>query len=339
MDWIALAQDGRRFVYAKSGRQFTPWGFNYDRDYKLRLLEEYWETEWPTVVADFREMKALGANVVRVHLQFPKFMDAPDEPNEESLERLGRLLKLAEETGLYLDLTGLGCYRKGDVPRWYDSLAEAERWRAQAKFWEAIAARARESPAVFCYNLMNEPVVPVAPRKEGDWLVAQLAGFYYVQAIALDRRGRDGAEIARDWIALMRGEIRRHDARHLITVGLLPNSAHIPGPGFVPQRIAGELDFIAVHLYPRAGHLEEDLATLKHFQIGKPVVIEEIFPMNAGARELSQFIERSRGDACGWIGFYWGQTPEELSHSTSVSAPFMKAWLELFQNLRPNHAP
>src|SRR4051812_38862001 len=78
-----IAVDGSRFT-----NDFTPWGFNYDRDYRFRLLEEYWEAEWPTVEQDFREMKALGANVVRIHLQFARFMDAPDRPNEANLARL-----------------------------------------------------------------------------------------------------------------------------------------------------------------------------------------------------------------------------------------------------------
>src|SRR5215211_7912912 len=69
-EFINLSADGRSFVRATSNDKFTPWGFNYDRDHKLRLLEDYWEKEWPTVEDDFREMKALGANVVRIHLQF-----------------------------------------------------------------------------------------------------------------------------------------------------------------------------------------------------------------------------------------------------------------------------
>ena len=171
LDWIKVSKDKHGFVSAASGRQFIPWGFNYDRDYKSRLLEDYWEAEWPTVVQHFREMKQLGANVVRVHLQFARFMDAPDRPNESSLERLGRLVKLAEETKLYLDLTGLACYRKQDVPAWYNALGEAGRWKAQAHFWEAIARCCAASPAIFCYDLMNEPIVP--GRNPKAWRLAR----------------------------------------------------------------------------------------------------------------------------------------------------------------------
>ena len=32
---------GDRFLASDSGRTFTPWGFNYDRDSKYRLIEDY----------------------------------------------------------------------------------------------------------------------------------------------------------------------------------------------------------------------------------------------------------------------------------------------------------
>jgi hypothetical protein len=108
MPWIAVSKDKKGFVLEPSGKQFVPWGFNYDHDERGRLLEDYWDSEWAKVAEDFREMKGLGANVVRIHLQLGKFMLAPDKPNEKALERLGKLLRLAEEVGLYLDLTGLG---------------------------------------------------------------------------------------------------------------------------------------------------------------------------------------------------------------------------------------
>src|SRR5262249_27474942 len=111
MPRVRVAPDGRGFQLA-AGQPFTPWGFNYDHDDAGRLLEDYWETEWTRVEEDFREMRELGATVVRIHLQVNRFMKSADRPNEQALARLGKLLELAEATGLYLDLTGLGCYRK-----------------------------------------------------------------------------------------------------------------------------------------------------------------------------------------------------------------------------------
>ena len=73
-------------------------------------------------------------------------MDGPDKPNEKALDRLGKLLELAEKERLYLDLTGLGCYHKKDVPAWYDKLSEKDRWDVQARFWEAVAGRVPTAP-------------------------------------------------------------------------------------------------------------------------------------------------------------------------------------------------
>ena len=44
-------------------------------------------------------MRKLGANVVRVHLQLGKFMNGPEKPNGKALDRLNKLLALAERCG------------------------------------------------------------------------------------------------------------------------------------------------------------------------------------------------------------------------------------------------
>ena len=332
LEWVRVDKEGRGFVLAESGRRFVPWGVNYDHDEAGRLLEDYWEKEWAKVEEDFREMKQLGANLVRVHLQFGRFMRAKDRPDEAALDRLARLVQLAEEQRLYLDLTGLGCYHKQDVPAWYDALTEGERWDAQARFWEAVARRCADSPAVFCYDLMNEPVVPGGPRKPGDWLGPPFAGKHFVQFITLDPAGRARPDIARAWIRRLTQAIRRHDRRHLITVGLVPWSLDRPGlsSGFVPEKIAGDLDFLSVHIYPDKGKLDEALKTLEGFAVGKPVLIEEIFPLRCSQAELEEFIRRSEPTAAGWVGFYWGKTREEYQRSQKLPDALMLAWLDYF---------
>ena len=95
-NWVEVAKGGRGFILSPSGQPFTPWGFNYDRDSNFRLIEDYWDTNWTTVEQDFGEMKQLGANVVRIHLQFAKFMKSPTEVNETNLVRLRHLVELGE---------------------------------------------------------------------------------------------------------------------------------------------------------------------------------------------------------------------------------------------------
>src|SRR2546421_12756510 len=90
LERVRVADDHRSFVREPSGQPFVPWGFNYDHDEskQARLLEDYWDQEWDKVVADFHEMKQLGANVVRIHLQFGKFMETADKPNHRALDQL-----------------------------------------------------------------------------------------------------------------------------------------------------------------------------------------------------------------------------------------------------------
>ena len=333
MPSIVVAKDQKRFLLGQDGPAFSPWGFNYDHDENGRLIEDYWEAEWGKVERDFQAMKKLGANVVRVHLQLGKFMEAADKPNAKALARLSKLVKLAEDVGIYLDVTGLGCYHKADVPDWYDKLSEADRWNTQAQFWRSVAATCAHSPAIFCYDLMNEPVVPGGKRKDGDWLGPAFAGKHFVQVITLDQKDRPRPEIARIWIKKLADAIHEKDKPHLVTVGLVDWSLDLPGlsSGFVPEKIVGELDFICVHLYPESGKLEKAQQTLKGFSVGKPVLIEETFPLKCTLPEFSQFVVQSRKQGVGLIGFFWGKTPEDLRGSTKIHDVIVKGWLEFFQ--------
>ena len=341
MEPVRVSQDGRGFELVSSGNRFVPWGHNYVGP-DGKLLEDVWESDWDTIVEDFHDMKKMGANVVRVHLQVNEFMEAPDRVNQKSLQLLGRLLQLAEDTELYFDITGLSCYRTSDVPAWYDSLSEQERWSVQARFWAAVAEVGAKSPAVFCYDLMNEPVSPGGKRAAGQWYSGKpFGGYDFVQFIALDPAGRPRHEIARQWIRTLTKAIRAHDKERLITVGLLPwtkDWGHLSG--FVPGKIAPEIDFIAVHIYPQAGQPDEALTVLKKFAVGKPVVIEETFNLRCSIDELRQFLLDSRGIAVGWIGHYGGEPLadfESLKQQGGLTLPqaFMRDWLELFQEIRP----
>ncbi|MBL8853614.1 MAG: cellulase family glycosylhydrolase [Planctomycetaceae bacterium] len=338
MPRIEIDQARRGFKLQGTKTAFTPWGFNYDHDRHGRLIEDYWHDEWATVEEDFREMKALGANVVRVHLQFGKFMASASQPDAKSLGQLKKLIRLAEDTGLYLDLTGLGCYHKQDVPDWYDQLTQAERWQTQAVFWQAIAKTCATSSAIFCYDLMNEPVVPGGTGRRDDWLGAAFGDKHFVQFIALETGGQPRPEIAAEWIAGLADAIRQEDTQSLITVGLVPWSLDRPGltSGFPPDKVSERLDFISVHLYPEQGKLEEALETLQGFAaVGKPVVIEEMFNLQCDGPTLASFIERSSDQATGWIGFYWGQTAEEYDPPSTIPDAMMLAWLKIFQSQRP----
>ena len=337
LDWILASKDGSHFVRGESGARFVPWGFNYDHDDAMRLIEDYWAGEWPTVVEDFQEMKALGANTVRIHLQVPRFMKSPQERDAAALAHLARLVRLAEDTGLYLDLTGLGCYRRKDVPAWYSSMDEASRWEVQARFWSAVAKVCAPSPAVFCYDLMNEPILPGGDKKETDWLTGELGGLCFVQRLTLDLAGRSREQVAGAWVKKLVSAIRAEDRRHLITVGEIPWAFVFPGakPYFAGETGQG-LDFVSVHFYPKKGEVAKALTALAVYDFGKPLVVEEMFPLECSAEELESFIKGSTRNADGWIGFYWGQTIDDYAKGTnSISAALTRRWLESFRSMTP----
>ncbi len=332
---VRVGKDGKSFVLAESGTPFRVWGVNYDHDSvgKGRLIEDYWEKEWDTVCEDFREIRALGANVVRVHLQFGKFMRDAATPDEKSLAQLSRLLALAEETGLYLDITGLACYHKADTPKWYDAMGERPRWAAQARFWSAVAKTCRGSNAVFCYDLMNEPVFD--GRNDAGWVAGNLGGKSFVQRLTLEPGKRTAVEIAKAWVDTLTAAIRAEDPAHMITVGAIPWAHVWPGakPIFCSPEVSPALDFASIHLYPKKGGVEKALTAMGVYEIGKPLLIEETFPLECDVAEMDDFLRRSKPRTAGHISFYWGRTiaEYETEKGARIEAALMSAWLKHFQ--------
>ncbi len=290
------------------------------------------------MVEDFGEIKALGANVVRIHLQVARFMKTPQEPNEASLSRLADLVQLAERTGLYLDVTGLGCYHKQDVPTWYDAMNESDRWDVQARFWEAVAKTCANSNSIFCYDLMNEPILPGAGKPETDWLAGEFAGKHFVQRITLDLAGRSRKQVAKAWVDKLVSAIRRHDNRHMITVGVIPWVLTFPKakPLFYSKEVSENLDFVSIHVYPKTGEIDRALEAIVTYEIGKPLVIEEIFPLSCSLNEMDDFINASRKMVDGYISFYWGRPADQYNQSgIDMTGMLIGGWLKYFRTKAP----
>ena len=339
MQRIVVAPNSRGFMLAQSHQPFHPWGFNYGRSH---LLEHYWIKHWPTVVRDFHNMKAMGANVVRVHLQYGRFMRGPNQPDRRQFKALAALLALAQRTGLYLDITGLGCYRRAATPKWYNAMDQRRRWAAQETFWRLVAAECASSPAVFCYDLVNEPLSPAGQRPPGAWQPnSSFGGYDFLQYIALKPGPGGRKKLAVRWIQAMTRAIRLRDKHTLITVGLLP---WVKGwkwlSGFVPRVIAPHLDFISVHIYPNSKDLSEAMIGLRKCAVGKPVVIEETFPLSCSPQQEQTFLLQSRAIACGWLGHYNGKTIAQYQALArqgrlSIAQALYLAWERMFVKLGP----
>lgn len=337
LEFIKVSPDKKKFILAESGKGWAAWGVNYDHDGLTdKLLEDFWYDNWAKVVKDVNYMKnGLRANLIRIHLQTNKFMDSPTEPNKPALRQLVKLMYLAEEKGIYLDLTGLCCYDRQLAPIWYKNMTEPQRWAVHVKFWEAIAQTCQGRSVVFCYNLMNEPVI-AGEDKDGDiWMADKgLGGKTYVQRIALDLAGRNPKDIAQAWIDTLVKAIRKYDSKHMITVGTIPWALTWPGAKPVIEA-CDNLDFVSVHFYPKANKIDNALEALKLYDLGKPLVIEEIYPMDCSDDELDSFIDESRPIVDGYVSFYWGLTIEDtikLKNSNAFGNFIPDKWFKYFRD-------
>lgn len=325
METVKVAPDKHGFVLEPSGKKYIPWGHNYASvDILERLAKDPARVE-----REFAEMKAAGTTVARIHPELPRLLSGPDKANPKGLAELQQLLKIAEKTGIYLKITGLASYKIKDRAAWYDSLKEPERWDAQAFFWETVAKTCAHSPAVFAYDLVNEPAA-VGKLADG-WYMGKMGEVEFCQRLSLDPGERTSDDIFSQWTKRMVAAIRKHDQTHLITMGMLP----FPG---AYKTAAEQLDFVSPHLYPKTGKVDEELKLLQKFDWGKPIVIGETFPLSCGVEDERDFLLRSREFAHGWIGHWPDESPTELEElnktgKATIHNVIWLAWVDLFKEL------
>jgi len=331
LETVKVAPDKKGFVLHPSGRRYIPWGHNYASvDILERLAKDPKRVE-----REFAEMKAAGTTVARIHPELPRILSGPSAVDARGVEAIQQLLAIAGKTGIHLKITGLANYRIKDRVAWYDTLPERDRWQAQAFFWETIARTCADSPAVFAYDLVNEP--GAAGKPDEGWYLGRMGDVEFCQRLTLNPGERNGDDIFHDWTKLMVASIRKHDPVHLITLGMLP----FPG---AYKAAAEHLDFVSPHLYPKTGKVDEELALLKKFDWGKPIVIGETFPLSCGVDDERDFLLRSREFAHGWIGHWPDESPTELAElkrtgKATIHNAIWLSWVELFEELGPQMNP
>lgn len=327
METVKIAADKTGFILSPSGDRFVPWGHNYASvDIMERLASDPQRVE-----REFAEMNAAGTTVARIHPEMPHFLTGPGEVDPQSLEQLKKLLKIAEDSGIRLMITGLACYKIAGRMAWYDSMDEQDRWKTQAFFWETIARTCAESPAVFAYDLVNEP--GAVGKREDGWYLGRMGDVEFCQRLSLDAGTRSGDDIFREWTKLMVSAIRKHDPTHLITMGMLP----FPGAN---KAAAEQLDFVSPHLYPKSDKVDDEIELLKKFDWGKLIVIGETFPLSCSVDDERDFLLKSRPFAQGWIGHWPDESPAELetleeTGKATIHSVIWLSWVNLFKELGP----
>lgn len=322
----------KNFVDA-NGNEVYFWGLNYTNPVEIDLIEDNWdrETTWDIIDDDFQEMKSYGANVIRIHLQYNRFMVNVNTPSQASLDKLKRLVKIAEKHDLYLLVTGLAAYRKSDQPEWYDALSNQERWEAHSQFWKTVAKTIGDSPAVFGYDLMNEPVNGVEcsdtmPRSECEWLPGDDFGSYhFVQNIALQP---DSTETIEAWTAKLASAIRSVDNQTYITTGFLPL-------GNV-RNISTGLDFVSTHIYPKSEDIQKDIDYTLSLTGDTPFLVTESLNLHCTKEELQIYFNAVKDDINGFMGHYSGETIEDMAGSNDIAHALRTDFLNFFMENNPN---
>ncbi len=268
------------------GSRFFPIGVNYFRPGTGWAPQLWKQFDEQAVERDFALLRQYGVRCVRVFLTFGSFFSRPDRLDEFGLERLDRMLAIAEKNGIYLHPTGPDHWE--GIPDWArgDRYSDERLLAAQERFWQLLAGRYRGRTSIFAYDLLNEPAVPWEGRALRERWKAYLRQRYGSREAVAEAWGvaaddvnwedpgpPDPAkslatqipayqhfreELARQWVARQAASIRKADPEALVTVGLIQWSVPVILPdvrtysAFRPERIAPELDFLEVHFYPLA---------------------------------------------------------------------------------------
>lgn len=313
-------------LYAGS-KVWRAWGMNWgiaDHQPVLTYFDNPTARNHAKLDAELDIAQRLGVNAMRIPLELGQVMRSPTQARASVLTGLARLLKLARDHHIYLDITGNLVWRPKLVPAWYDRLSEQARWQVQARFWRAVASIGKSSSAVLCYELTSEPAISDQPK----YYIGDLGGYTFVQIVA-HPRGRNPVQLARAWTRLLVSAVHSQDKRP-VTIGLVPDHES----SFSPPNLAGLLDVLVMHEYPVTGGASTAIAIVKRFaSFKKPVLIGETFVLADDAATQRAFLVGASRYVAGIFEFFDGRDPSRMRVTTWADA-FYHASLVQFIALR-----
>ena len=290
MGLIVVGPDGKGFVEQPSGRPFTPFGVNY-YDPNTGWAPKIWRQFDPNhVTRHFEVMHDLGINCARVFLTAATFQPDVNTTDERALAKLDAFIGIARQSGIRLILTGPDHW-EGSPAYWKpDRFAGEQALKALDNFWRTVGQRYRAEPAIFAWDLLNEPHMPWFTEtwrpmwnqwlqaKYGTWEKFKAAwaseikeGDSWGSVAAAQNKASKGnprlldwqlfrEHLADKWVRRQVEAIRQADPTHLVTVGYIQWSYPLVRGGdpslyaaFNPQRQSRWLDFLCIHFYPLLG--------------------------------------------------------------------------------------
>lgn len=385
---ISVAKGKTYFIKAQTNELFFPYGVNFDHNRDYILLEDFW-TDKEYINTVFKDIKQMGFNIVRIHLQQFKLQISKEIIDNQVLNKITEVVDIAKKYNLYIDLTGLGRYN-GKIPDWYKDLTDNERNEVDRSYWETLAIHLKNNSSIFCFNIQNEPTINSSdnqgyvgpPFKDGyhyinrlyqniaeewnkylkekyntkqkfkvSWVKYKYKNFkdFSITKISTPEADASKSElkefrIFKDnmavlWLKQIYRTIKKADNSRLVTIGLSNLNFKLSKQyaSFSPEIVYPYVDFISIHTFPReiskfpykdnSGSITK---MVKAAYIGKPLVIEEFYPLVPLNKLYPNFIFPINKYVSGWISYYWGTPIEALKGSSEISDNITGTWLEYF---------
>jgi len=310
-------------------------------NYWPRKKAMYWWKDFDRaeVEAEFAEIAALKLDLVRICLLWEDFQPAPERVNDRALADLGTVLDVAQEVGLMVMPTFFTGHMSGI--NWWPAWALSDReeepdagtmWRisggayttrvgrdvyadpfmldAACRLVAAVCGRYGERPAVYSWNLANEPDLFCQPKTY-----------------------EDGAA----WNRTLSTLIRRHSS-HPVSAGMqMPTIS--ANNGFRPDLLAPHDDYLTMHAYSiyyplteRDEPLNSDLVPLTCLVTealgGKRVLFEEFGYASSEKGDVSEHrvVRRGWGDTAQYFaddeagGRYYREVLDKLVRCGALGA-------------------
>ena len=80
------------------------------------------------------------------------------------------------------------------------------------------------------------------------------------------------------------------------------------------------------------------MGTPAPYETSKPLVVEEVFPLNCTLADLDRFIDATDGTVEGWVSHYFGSTVAEHRAGAKPAGPLVAEFLEYSQRKGPHVA-
>ena len=284
-----------------NGNKFPILGTNY---YESKLGELVWvRPNLLRIREDFRAMKDMGINFVRIHYHHSKWfrdyfsnvvkedldpyleiVDTTALPSERSLRILDAIIQLTQEQGLIfcMDIFSLVPEEMGDPIGWLglrERIVDKEKILVQKKFVELLARRYKDVPGIV-WDLWNEP-----------------------------RLDEEDYELLREWAKETKAVFGKNGDNHLVTIG-----------GDISLELLDVLDYGCIHTYePGEFDSMQDLS--------KPIIFNEVWnPAGGNLEEETRQAEELRKDFndfldSGFAGFIPWQWTRQARLWNNTSEP------------------